>query len=168
MRTPLRLALFGFGALGLTGWLACGPSAGDIEETRAQYGAALGGFVVRQEPLPAADPSAPPRLEQDVELDLAVRREDAASEIPEGLPGITLDVEQVDTAGKSRRHWRVWVETAGLQPGRELRTGHVLEGVDYAPGDGFRVEVRRNIPDSERVGYLEWRPERGRNRRAVG
>lgn len=162
MRTlaPLRLALFGLGALGLTGWLACGPSAADIEEARARYGAKLDGFVVRQAPVPAADPSAPPRLEQDVELDLAVRREEAESESSGGLDGITLDVEQVDPAGKSRRRWRVWVETAGLGPGRELRTGHVLEGVDYAPGDGFRVEVRRNIPDSERVAYPEWDPRR--------
>ncbi len=159
MRRP-RPALLGVGLMGLGLILACGPSAEGIAEARAQYVAALDGFVVRQEP-------SAPRLRQDVELALAVRRQAPprkwarrsrtwTGETPEGLPGITLDVEQVDAQGKSRRHWRVWVDTAGLEPGREIRTGHVLEDIDYAPGDGFRVEVRPNIPAAERVEYREW------------
>jgi hypothetical protein len=132
---------------------ACGPSARDIAEARAQYAIALDGFVVRQEP-------GPVQLAQDVDLDLTVRRE-PSEESPEGLPGITVDVDQVDTAGRSRRHWRVWVETAGLAPGGELRTGQVLEDVDFAPGDGFRVEVRRSVPAAERARYSEWGAEWG-------
>ena len=139
--------------------LGCGPSDRDIADARALYVAVQDGFVVRQEPLPGAV------LRQDVELALAVRREASAGRATEGLPGITLDVEQVDAEGKSRRHWRVWVDTAGLQPGREIRTGQVLEDVDYAPGDGFRVEVRHNIPEAERVQFYrewgEWKPGAG-------
>ncbi len=141
--------------LGSLRCLGCGPSDRDIAEARALYVAVPDGFVVRQEPLPGADRA--PRLRQDVDLSLAVRREAAAGAAREGLPGITLDVEQVDAKGKSRRQWQVWIDTAGLAPGREIRTGHVLEGVDYAPGDGFRVEVRQNIPAPERVKYREWR-----------
>jgi hypothetical protein len=169
MRRP-RPALLGVvGLMGL-GWLACGPGAEDIAEARTRYVAALDGFMVRQKPVPGADPSTAPQLEQDVTLDLMIRRQTSPSpprmwarrsrtwtgETPEGLPGITLDVDQVDAAGKSRRHWRVWVETAGLAPGREIRAEKVLDDVDFAPGDGFRVEVRHNISAAERAQYAEW------------
>ena len=161
MRRP-RPALLGVGGLlglGLAfGPLACGPSPEDIAEARARYVAALDGFMVRQEPVLAADPSGAPRLvrlSQDIELDLTIRRE-PSEETPEGLPGITLDVDQVDAAGKSRRHWRIWIETAGLAPGRELRVERELDDVDFAPGDGFRVEVRRDVPAAERAQYAEW------------
>jgi hypothetical protein len=155
------VGLMGLGSLGLAlmGLLACGPSAEDIAEARARDVAALDGFVVRQEPVLGADPSGAPRLErlaQDVALDLVIRR-GSSEESPEGLPGITLDVDQVDAAGTSRRHWRVWIETAGLAPAGELRAEQVLEDVDFAPGDGFRVEVRRDIPAAERANYVEWR-----------
>jgi hypothetical protein len=149
MRRP-RQALLGVVGLVGVGLLACGcgPSARDIAEARSRYVAALDGFVVRQEPVP--------RLRQDVELGLIVRRDETEDDRGEGLPGITLDVDQVDVAGKSRRHWRVWVDTAGLVPGRELRTEQVLQDVDYVPGDGFRVEVRRDVPAGERAAYREW------------
>ncbi len=142
---PALLVILG---LGLT---ACGPSAGEIAETRARHVAELEGFSVRQKRVPGTT-----RLEQDVALDLMVRREDSRRELPEGWRGITLDVDQVDAAGKSRRRWRVWVDTAGLEPGRELRSEPVLKDVDYAPGDGFRVEVRRSVPDAEQAGYREF------------
>jgi hypothetical protein len=139
--------------LGLLGiLLGCGPSEREIAAARARYAAAVDGFVVRQEPVPGR------KLKQDVELGLTVRRDDRNDrEGSEGgkLSGVTLDVDQVDAAGKGKRHWRVWIETAGLEPGREVRSVHVLEGVDYAPGDGFRVEVRQKIPEAERAGYRE-------------
>lgn len=140
-------------ALGMILWMAfgsaaCGRSDRAVAEARAQYVAAVDGFVVRQEPVP--------RLRQDVDLGLTVRREEAGEDEREGLPGITVDVDQVDAAGTSRRHWRLWVDTAGLAPGRELRTEQELKDVDYAPGDGFRVEVRRDVPESERAAYREW------------
>ncbi len=142
--------------MALIGLSACSPSAEDIAEARTQYVASLDVFVVRQEPVPGADPSAAPRLEQDVELDLTVRREPSGESSEEGLPGLTLDVDQVDAAGRGRRRWRVWVETGALAPGGELRAERVLEDVDFAPGDGFRVEVRRSVPATERAHYSEW------------
>jgi hypothetical protein len=107
--------------------------------------------MVRQEPIPGGG------LEQDVELGLTVRREaDREGAEGETLPGVTLDVDQVDAAGRGKRHWRLWIETAGLAPGREVRSVRVLEGVDYAPGDRFRAEVRQTVPEAERAAYREW------------
>jgi hypothetical protein len=138
---------------------ACGVSEKDVLEARARYAATMDGYVVRQQPLamqgggPAVSEAAPPRLDQDVELGLTVRQD-----LPAGEPrlrGITLDVAQVDATGRPKRSWRVWVDTAGLEPGREVRTVHVLNDVDYTPGDGFRVEVRQRIPEAERPDYRE-------------
>jgi hypothetical protein len=142
---------------------ACGASEQDVLEARARYGATVDGYVVRQQPLGReTDTATPPRpdqldqldqLDQDVELGLAVHHD-----LPVGEPrlqGITLDVAQVDAAGRPKRGWRLWVDTAGLEPGREARTVHVLNDVDYAPGDGFRVEVRPTIPAAERPDYRE-------------
>lgn len=164
MRMPRPAFLGVVGFLGLAGLLACGPGAEDIAAARMRYGVALDGFVVRQEPVLAADPSGTPRLvqlSQDIALDLTVRREPSGEKISDGLPGVTVDVDQVDSGGRSRRHWRVRVETAGLAPGGERRTEQVLEGVDYAPGDGFRAEVRRSVPAGERAQYSEWATGRG-------
>ena len=134
-----RLTVAALGVLGLLGTAACGPSEREIAAARARHTAALDGFVVRQEPVAGG------RLEQDVELGLAVRRdEEDDSEEAVPLPGVSLDVEQVDATGKGKRHWRVWVDTAGLRPGGAIRRVHVLEDVDYAPGDGFRIEVRQD------------------------
>jgi hypothetical protein len=144
--------------LGFLILFGCGPSEREIAAARARYAAAVDGFVVRQEPVPGG------KLKQDVELGLTVRREDRSDRnASEGgkLSGVTLDVDQVDTAGKGKRHWRLWIETAGLEPGREVRSVHVLEGVDYAPGDRFRAEVRQSIPEAERAGYREWRDSSG-------
>lgn len=150
---PVSPALFGLLGLVLTLTIGCGPSEGEIAAARARHTAAADGFVVRQEP------AAGGGLEQQVELGLIVQREEGdGREGSEGepLPGVTLDVDQVDATGKSKRHWRLWAETAGLRPGGEVRSVHVLEDVDYVPGDGFRVEVRQEIPEAERAGCREW------------
>jgi hypothetical protein len=133
---------------------ACGASERDVLEARARYGATVDGYVVRQQPLQrGTDAATPLQLDQDVELGIAVRHDVPAGE--PRLQGITLDVAQVDAAGRPKRGWRVWVDTAGLEPGREARTVHVLNDVEYAPGDGFRVEVRQKIPEAERPEYRE-------------
>ena len=155
-RCPVSPPLLGLLGLVLVLTAGCGPSEREIAAARARHTAAADGFVVRQEP------AAGGGLEQQVELGLVVRREDGEDrEGSEGepLPGVTLDVDQVDATGKSKRHWRIWADTAGLQPGGEVRSVHVLEDVDYAPGDGFRVEVRQEIPEAERAEYREWAGE---------
>lgn len=161
MRKPRPVFLGAVGVFGLLGLLACGPGAEDIAVARTQYEVVLDGFVVRQEPVPGAGSEAVPRLAQEVALDLTVRRQPSGEKSADGLPGVTVDVEQVDAAGRSRRHWRVPVETAGLAPGGERRAEPVLRDVEYAPGDGFRVEVRPSVPADERAQYSEWATGRG-------
>jgi hypothetical protein len=159
MLAPVSPALLGLLGLVLVLTTGCGPSEREIAAARARHAAAADGLVVRQEP---AAGGGLEQLKQDVELGVVVRREegdDREGSEGEPLPGITLDVDQVDATGKSKRHWRVWADTAGLQPGGEVRSVHVLEDVDYAPGDGFQVEVRQEIPEAERAEYLEWTGE---------
>lgn len=171
-RTVTALGLALLGALALAG---CGRSERELAEARAQYVAVADGFVVRQEPTGGPDrpdqPDQPDQLfqliqlDQDIELALLVRREAAGKDDgdePQPLRGITLDVDQVGAAGASKRHWRVWVYTLGLEPGGEVRTVQRLDDVQYAPGDSFRVEVRKSIPAAERGEYRELGGKRGR------
>lgn len=110
-------------------------------ELRSRYEAELDGFTVLQEPGVAG------QLEQDVELRLRVHHEGE-----EELPGITLDVVQSDAARRDKRRWRVWVEPGAGETTRRL------EDVEYRPGDGFRVEVRQRVPETERGEYRELSP----------
>lgn len=123
---------------------------------RSQYEATLSGFTVVQEPQVAAGPGVP-ALDQDVVLDLVVSRGEGEPGFGDGgLPGLTVDVTQLDAVGRAKRRWRVWVATAGLAQGGEDETQAELEDVDYRPGDRFRVEVRGEVPPAERGEYREF------------
>jgi hypothetical protein len=90
----------------------------------------------------------------DVVLDILVRNDGG-----DKLPGITVDVTQVDPAENEKGHWRVWVDTSSLgarSPG--IQVSHVLPDVDYEEGDGFSVEVRNPVPAAERGEYQEFAP----------
>lgn len=122
---------------------------------RSQYKATLSGFSVVQEPHAAA--GAPLSVKQDVELAVAVQRgEGAAGFGDEGLSGLTLDVIQLDAAGREKRRWRVWAEAGELAAGAAGEVRPRLEDVDYRPGDRFQVEVRGDIPPAERGEYREF------------
>jgi hypothetical protein len=75
---------------------------------------------------------------------------------PEKLPGITLDVEMVDSSQKTKGTWKVWAETANLPKATGTQFSHRLEDVDYVVGDGFNVEVRFPVPPAERSEYREF------------
>lgn len=172
-------------AAALAGALLAGCAAQTPEERvaalRADYGATLNSFQVREEPIAPADvtvvaePAAEagtetaleagtelaadapavaavaPEVRQDVLLDIVVdNRGD------ERLPGLTLDVEQADGQGQPKTTYRIWVDTSAILPGARGAVTHVLEDVDYAPGDGFHVEVRQAIPPEERDLYREF------------
>lgn len=137
---------------------------------RSQYEATLSGFTVVQEPrapagaaaIPAdpAAPAAPARIDQDVVLDLVVNRGEGPAGVGDAsLPGITVDVAQLDGsggAGREKRRWRVWVDTAGLAKGSTVEAHPELKDVDYRPGDRFEVEVRGEVPPAQRGEYREF------------
>lgn len=170
----------------LAGALACGgPSdpAEEVAEIRSGYAAELNGWVVDQRPvepeLPApetgapgedapagddgaapedaasedeeavAEPAAPVR--QDVILDILISRDTRSS-----LPGVTVDVIQVDADENPKNTWRVYVDTQDVLPGPGTQITHRVEDVDVAPGDGFHVEVRDPVPPDERGEYREF------------
>jgi len=121
---------------------ACGADpVRDLELRRARYSASLTGFLVRDEP-GAARPT--------IVLDVTVR-----GDAKPPLAGLTLDVSQADAAGHEKARRQVWVDTSGIGPGGE-QTTLTLDDLDYAPGDGFWVEVRGPIPPVERGRYREY------------
>lgn len=162
---------------------APGDPAEQVAEIRSGYTAELNGWVVDQKPVematpapetgapgegaagggqPAgeageageapegeAEPAAPVR--QDVILDVLVSRESR-----ESLPGVTVDVIQVDAEQNPKQTWQVYVDTADVLPGPGTQITHRLEDVDVAPGDGFHVEVRHPVPPDERGQYREF------------
>ena len=73
-----------------------------------------------------------------------------------GLGGLTVDLTQVDDqeAEKSRR--ALWIDSPPTSRGSGSQITHILEDVDYAPGDMFHVEVRVPIPAGERGEYREF------------
>jgi hypothetical protein len=151
---------------------ACAPAAGEDEvaERRADYSAELNSFYLRQTPVvvetavvesaaepgaeattEAVEPTAEAPVRRDIVLDIMVR-----SEADERLPGVTLDVSQVDEQENAKATYRVWVDTADLPAGARKAVTQVLEDVDYAEGDGFRVEVRAHVPPEDRAEYREF------------
>lgn len=161
---------------------ACTPKSPEekVAEARANYSANLNpnGFVLKQVPVEteegaaeagAAEAGQPeaaageageagkeggeaaPATRNDVILDiLLVHRGD------ETLPGVTLDVSQVDSANKEKGHWRFYVDTSAMPPNTEKQITYTLHDVDYQQGDGFNVEVRHPIPPAERGDYREF------------
>lgn len=133
---------------------------------RSQYKATLSGFTVVQEPRAAAGNAAAAAaavtVDQDVVLDIAVNRGDpgtagdTAGLGDASLPAITLDVTQHDAAGREKRRWRVWVDTAGLAKGSTVEAHPEVKDVDYRPGDRFEVEVRGEVPPAQRGEYREF------------
>jgi hypothetical protein len=129
---------------------------------RSQYKASLSGFTVVQEPrMPPGEGAV--AVDQDVLLDLAVNRGagdagdagDTGGIGDPGLPGVTVDVVQLDAAGREKRRWRIWVDTAGLAPGSTVEAHPEVKDVDYRPGDRFAAEVRGEVPPAERGDYRE-------------
>lgn len=165
--------------------VACGGAPDDpaeqVAEIRSGYSAELNSWVVDQRPAPQAMPApeteapeedAPPvegtgdggaapeaesaaeaevPVRQDVILDILVSHESRDS-----LPGITVDVTQVDAEENAKNVWRVYLDTGDILPGPGTQLTHRLEGVDVAPGDGFHVEVRHPVPAAERGEYREF------------
>jgi hypothetical protein len=114
--------------------------------------------VVGEDALPSVDPdaaepepaAAAADVRQDVLLDIVIHNRS-----DERLPGLTLDVEQVDAQREPKTSYRIYVDTSNIAPGSRAAVAHRLEDVDYALDDAFRVEVRQAIPPEQREEYRE-------------
>ena len=118
------------------------PAAGEEGMVAGEEGALAG------DEEPAAE--AAPVVRQDVVLDIVITHRG-----DETLPGLTLDVTQADVEGREKTSYRIWVDTSNIPAGSRGAIAHRLEDVDYAPGDGFHVEVRQAIPPEQRGEYRE-------------
>lgn len=96
-------------------------------------------------------PAADPEVRQDVLLDIVVHNRSS----DDRLPGLTLDVEQVDVQLEPKTSYRIWVDTSNIAPGAEGAVSHRLEDIDYVEGDGFNVQVRQTILPEQREEYRE-------------
>jgi hypothetical protein len=144
----------------------CGPKLTpeqEIEILRQQYDAELMSLSVLQDP---GDPSESgeaddelgagldldqPPVSTDVMLDILV-----STTASEYLPGITLDLQHVDSARTEKGRQRLWVDTSQLVRGGGTQVTHVLEDIDYVAGDGFWVEVLSPIPPDHWPLYAEF------------
>lgn len=161
----------------------CAPSdpVERVEELRSRYDVELNQFIIKSEPVappealgeemegegvPAGPPeqaaaqpgddAAAPLVEElpvtsDVVLDILVH-----SDASERLPGITVDVEQVDSAEQEKGRWRIWIDTSNLAKGGRTQVTHVVEDIDYEEGDGFQVELIAPVPPDLRSQYREF------------
>jgi len=105
------------------------------------YSASVSGFVLRDEP---------GRDHPEVVLDVTV---EGQSRPP--LPGITVDVSMVDASEAEKAHRRAWVDLTGAGPDG-AQVALTFDDLDYAPGDGFWVEVRVPVPEADRGDYREF------------
>lgn len=147
--------------------------AEQVSEIRSDYSAELNSFVVHQVPQPAmeapaeeggetaeagdgaeeaaAEEPAEVPLRQDVLLDVLV-----ALEGRDSLPGLTVDVTQVDAQENEKATWRVYLDVSDVHRGPGTQISHRLEDVDFEEGDGFHVAVRHPVPPEERGEYREF------------
>ncbi len=153
-----------------------------IEAIRQDFTAELTNFVVMQTPVadetageqPAdeaaadqdgADPgevdqggadestmdAAPVEVEKSILLDILVQNTNS-----ETLPGITVDISQIDPSGREKGSWKIFLELPTLAHGMTEQVSYVLEDADFVEGDGFHAEVRSPVPASERGDYAEF------------
>lgn len=178
--TPSRTSAFaparGAAVAALAWALACGGSddeARRIERLRGHYSVKLTGWVVAQTPgadepaqpvvieAPAAGPegevetegglvAAPPAV-SDVHLDFEVRHDNAQK-----LDGLTVEVTQADGLGKEKAHYRVWLDTAAIEPGAAVERTYPLREVPHVVGDVFTAALRRRVPRAEWSLYKEF------------
>ena len=149
-----------------------------VAELRSNYRAQLLGFIVDAEPMVAELPEEVAGAEEPAEVDLNTDSAEGASlaivepevpvrqivrldillqhDSPEKLPGITLDVEMVDSNKVRKNSWKFWVDTSELPKATGTQFVHQLDDVDYVEGDGFDVEVRSQVPAEERGEYREF------------
>jgi hypothetical protein len=164
--------------------------ARQIERQRGHYSVKLTGWVVAQTPPapdpaalagaslaePAPSAAAPPAADGDAErgaseseaglvaappavsdIDLAFEiRHDSAQK----LNGLTVEVTQGDGMGKEKAHYRVWLDTADVEPAVTVKRTYTLKEVPHQAGDVFTAALRRRVPRAEWSLYKEFPTDR--------
>jgi hypothetical protein len=146
-------------------------------ENRSRYSAELNGFFVEETPIvveatgeemPAEgefaaeegdememptdlDFGTSPAVDQRAQLDILLKHDSF-----EKLPGITVDITQVDAGMNQKGRWLLWLDTANVERANPTQYSHVIEDLEYVEGDAFSVEVRHPIPEGERGDYKEF------------
>ena len=121
-------------------------------------------------PAPTADAAVPPApgeegampaiedvvvpSARDVVLDLLVHNGSAGS-----LPGITVDISQAGPDEAEKAHFRAFLDTSRIARGQSTQLSHMLEGVEFAPGDRFAVEVVSPVPAEQHAEYREFQAQ---------
>ena len=145
----------------------------DVESLRRHYRATLLGSMVlpaapqpavneqkdhsQQTPQPVAGDGQglidAPAVTRDIELRVQIQHDS-----PVKLAALTLEVELLGPEGDDveRQHYRVQVDTSGIEPGPGGEVRSVLKEVPYAPGERFHVYVRADVPGRERPLYSEF------------
>ena len=98
-----------------------------------------------------AEEPMPVEIVQNAHLDILVKHDSF-----EKLPGVTVDIVQVDGDLNEKGRWLLWVDTSNVERANPTQYSHVLEDIDYVEGDGFTVEVRHPVPEAERGDYREF------------
>lgn len=71
------------------------------------------------------------------------------------LPGLTVEVSQIDPFQKEKATYRHYLELPNLRTGT-TQTDFVLENIMFEDGDGFSVDLRMVVPEAERGEYREF------------
>lgn len=87
----------------------------------------------------------------DIFLDLIVRFDGE-----EPLPGITLDVSQVNAAGEDKNSWRHFLEIPTIIKSETKQVSFTLEDVLFEEGDQFSVVLAKSVDPAERGEYREF------------
>jgi hypothetical protein len=78
------------------------------------------------------------------------------TEADEGLPGLTVELEQIGANGAVKMQRQLWLDVSRVVRGSGAQITHVVEDVDYEEGDGFAISVRSPVPPGERDAYREF------------
>lgn len=143
-----------------------------VEKLRSQFSVQASPFSIRETPLEVDEPTeddedaenaddgeidldaivldAP--VKKDVLIDVLIGTESSG----EVLPGLTLDIDHVDSSRELKERYLYWVDTSKVLKGSNTQVTIVIEDVDYEEGDAFSVSVRSAVPAEERSGYREF------------
>lgn len=146
-----------------------------VELRRSQYKVQLTSFAVDDEPQVAPVEAAEAELgaaatspaaggeEILAELEAVVMTTTQAvldilvtTEADEGLPGLTVELEQIGANGAVKMQRQLWLDVSRVVRGSGAQITHVVEDVDYEEGDGFAVSIRSPVPPGERNVYREF------------